>query len=192
MKTPSVTPTARQPRFNFPFWLWAVVITFVTIVGVLGALLFWFVESGRPPKEAKLLEDFHTHRAAFERLRDMLEADTNLARVANWGVETDKGTFTYVAGHFPMDRYNAYLALLKETGGIAAARSDGAYILLWGSGFAGDTVHAGVCSVDEPPKRQVTSLDQYYQDHKSTGGNTGLVYRRVEGNWYLYTDIWSQ
>jgi len=125
----------------------------------------------------------------------MLKADTQVHRLANWGVHTDKGIFKPPAGDFPLDRFNKYLALLKEIGGMAVARGDGVHanptIVFWASGFGGDTVHVGICSLDEAPTRQVASLDQYYRDHKGPVGS-GWVCQHIEGDWYLWTDLWSR
>jgi RimJ/RimL family protein N-acetyltransferase len=165
------------------------------IAGMLAILLWWLLCSGGPPKEAKVIQDFYAHRASFERLRDMLQADQQLQRLADWGVETDKGISKPPAGDFPMERYNSYLALLRETGGIGVARGKGVHadpdVLLWATGFAGDAVHVGVCWMDREPGRQVASLDRYYRDHKSPDGS-GAIYQRIDGNWYLWTDLWSQ
>lgn len=161
----------------------------------LGIVVCWFLFGGGPPREAKLIRNFHAHRASFESLRDMLQADQQLHRLADWGVDTDKGISKPPAGEFPIDRYNRYLALLKEVGGLGVSRGEGAHanptVLLWAAGFGGDSVHVGICWLDQEPARQVTSLDQYYRDHKSPNGS-GSIYRRIDGSCYLWTDLWSQ
>jgi hypothetical protein len=172
-----------------------VAIIVSSIAGILAILVWWLICSGGPPKEAKLIQNFYAHRASFESLRDMLQADQQLHRLADWGVDTDKGISRPPAGNFPIDRYNRYLALLRETGGIGAARSEGSHadptMLLWATGFAGGAAHVGLCWMDRGPVRQVASLDQYYRDHKSPDGS-GAIYRRIDGNWYLWTDLWSR
>jgi hypothetical protein len=172
-----------------------IAIILVSIVAVFGALLFWLVHSSGPPKEANLIQNFNAHRASFERLRDMLESDTQIRRLADWGVETDKGMFKPPAGNFPIDRYNEYLALLKESDGKGAGREEGARanptVLLWASGFGGDIAHVGISWMDEVPSRQVGSLDQYYRDHKAPVGS-GWVCQHIDGNWYLWTDLWTR
>jgi hypothetical protein len=175
------------------------VVCGVAVLGSLallfGAFVLWFVVFKGPPKEAKLVQDFRTHRESFERLRDMLESDTHIRRLADWGVETDKGMFKPPAGNFPVDRYNRYLELLKLTGGKGAGRGEGAHanpiILLWASGFGGDTAHIGISWMDEAPGRQISSLKQYYQDHKAPAGN-GCVYQHLDEKWYLWTDLWTR
>jgi hypothetical protein len=93
-----------------------------------------------PPKEAKLLQNFNEHRAAFEQLRDMLLADEHLRRVAGWGVDASKP--------FPTDRLKKYQALLEESGGKMATRSEGEHpdpgIIVWAWGWAGNTRHIGI------------------------------------------------
>ena len=92
----------------------------------------------------------------------------------------------------PFQRFNEYLALFKETGAGGAWRDDGPSpdvgILVWGSGFAGDSVHIGFCWAMTVPERQVSNLDVYFLNHRSSG-TKGNVFRHIEGNWYLYTDI---
>ena len=170
-----------------------VAIILVLIVVVFGALVFGLLYfMGRPPKEASLIRNFNAHRASFERLKTMLVSDTQIRRLGDWGVETDKGMFEPPAGNIPLDRYKEYIALLKESGGIDAVREDGIHanpsIVLWVIGLGGDTTHVGICWKDEAPGRLVGSLDQYCRDHKAPAGS-GWVYQRIEGNWYLWTDV---
>jgi hypothetical protein len=166
----------------------------IILLLVFVGLCLCFIYSNRLPRETKLIQNFFVHRAAFEQLRNMLEADTQLRRLADWGVETDKGIFPKGSG-FPSDRFNKYLDLLKEIGGRGVDRSEGVhadpFIVLWAAGFGGDTVHTGICWMDEVPTNQISSLDGYYHDHAKTGGR-GEVYRHIDGNWYLCTDLWSQ
>lgn len=161
------------------------------IFAVLVGFFLYLRHTSGPPKEAKLMKNFNDHRAAFEKLREMLVADTQVRRVADWGVETTKGTFSPVAGRFPDDRYAQYLALLKEAGGGLAYRVEGEHpnpgILVWASGFGGDTAHVGISWDDLQPTNQVTSLDEHIQKRKD-GEERRVVYRHIDGNWYLWTD----
>jgi len=165
------------------------------VAAVSVGLITYFLFSSSKPKEATLIQDFHAHRASFELLRDMLQADSQIHRLADWGVQTDKGIFKPPEGDFPRERFNKYLATLKEIGGVGVSRGDGIHadptILLWGSGFGGDAVHVGICSLDKVPSRQIDSLDQFYRDHKSPVGS-GWIYQHIEGNWFIWTDLWSQ
>ena len=115
------------------------------VVLAIGGCIYFLAP--RPPKEAKLIQNFNEHRIAFEQLRDMLQADTNLSRVASWGVETQKPFFLGYPSekYFPMKRFNQYLGLLKQANGYVGVRFEGDQagvgIIVWGSGFAGDTRH---------------------------------------------------
>jgi len=167
--------------------LGAIALSFVALLG--GAFIYVW-SSSRPPRESKLIENFRAHRAAYERLRDMLEADQQLLRVASWGVETTKsGINRPPEGDFPIGRYNEYLALLRETGAIGTDRGRGAHpesvsILVWALGWAGDTRHVEICWVEHPPANEVSNLDDYYRTPKPRSP----VFRHVDGNWYLWAD----
>jgi hypothetical protein len=165
-------------------------IVFLFFVVAFGGCAYFFAP--RPPKETKLIQNFNDHRATFEQLRDMLQADTNLTRVASWGVETRKPVFLGYppGGNFPVDRYNKYLALLKEAGGLVATRDEGEHsdpnIVVWGWGWAGDTKHIGICWLDEEPTNQIDTLDGY--KGRNVYPNTVVVYKHINQNWYLWAD----
>jgi hypothetical protein len=121
----------------------------------------------------------------------MLTEDRDLVRVADWGVETTKtvGTSKPPAGGFPANRYNEYLSLLKEVGAAGAFRGRGnppesVGMLVYASGFAGDTRHMNLCWLAHEPGNQVSSLDDFYKSPKPRNP----VYRHIEGGWYLWAD----
>jgi hypothetical protein len=108
------------------------------------AFLFFVFPSKKPPQEKQVLRNFYEHRAAFERLRDMLIEDKKLVRLAGWGVQTttSMGTNEHPIGDFPSDRYKEYMALLKEVGGGGAQRDENdpavdVCIWMYASGWAG-------------------------------------------------------
>ena len=71
----------------------------------------------------------------------MLLVDTNISRVADWGVEIRKPFFLGYPSeqNFPMERFNKYLALLKEAGGKVATRGKGEHpdpgVMVWVGGL---------------------------------------------------------
>jgi len=150
-------------------------IAFLFIIVVVGVCVFSFAP--RPPKEAKLIQHFSEHRGAFEQLRDMLQADTNLSRVASWGVETRQPQFLGypTEQNFPTKRFQQYIALLQQANGYGGVRFEGDQagvgIIVWGSGFAGDTRHVWISWMNEAPNNQ-----------------GGWVYKKIDQNWYLQTD----
>jgi hypothetical protein len=168
-------------------------VLFLSLVAVLCGLFVLALPSSRPPKEKRLLENFHAHRAAYERLRDMLLEDEQLLRVASWGVETKKSRFPRIPpeGGIPANRYNEYLSLFKETGSKLALRDEGDHPMVcigWAGGWAGDTRHVDICWSDHKPAEQVTNLDDYHKNSRRNGHPRSGVFRPVEGNWYLWAD----
>jgi hypothetical protein len=179
-----------NPKSKFWGILRTFVVGFLIAVALIGIVVF-ILPLSNPPKEEKVIQNFNAHRASFERLRDMLLEDRQLRRVADWGVEASKsiGTSKPPAGDFPLNRYNEYLALLKEIGGVAAFRDSDeppnrAGVLVYVSGFAADTRHVAVCWLPHAPSNQVTTLDEFYKTPKPRTP----VYRQIEGSWYLWAD----
>src|SRR5229473_5410326 len=164
-------------------------------LGIISLLLFaalcgvWVYVFPKPPKEKQLIDNFYAHQAAYEQLRDMLVADNQLLRVANWGVETTNLGPHQVGpqGDFPLNRYNQYLELLKQTGAKWAFRGRGEHpevvgVGVWASGWGGDTRHIEICWTDHEPANQVANLDDYYRTPKPRHP----AFRHIDGNWYLY------
>jgi hypothetical protein len=173
-----------QPRIKTKF-VW--IIFLFLAVGVCGLFVLVFPIS-EPPKESAVIQNFYTHRSAYERLRDMLLEDRELDRVAGWGVQTTNTVVTSKppAGDFPLKRYNEYLVLLKETGGVGAFRDspESVGVLVYASGWAGDTRHVSICWLEHAPGNVIASLDDFYRTPKPRSP----VYKHIEGNWYIWAD----
>ena len=176
-----------KSRINTKF---AWIILLFLAVAVCGLLVLVF-PINEPPKESAVIQNFYTHRSAYERLRDMLLEDKELDRVADWGVQTTNTVVTSKppAGGFPLKRYNEYLALLKETGAVGAFRDRGdppesVGVLVYASGWAGDTRHVSICWLAREPVNSVASLDDFYRTPKPRSP----VYRHIGGNWYIWAD----
>jgi hypothetical protein len=165
-----------------------VIISVVVIVGVLGVATVYLlgISARTPPQEAKFVQLFNSHRSEFDKLREMLQQDTNLVSVADWG-----SRMRNPMNSLPPERYNEYMQLLKQVGGRAANREEGEHadpsVLLWGWGFAGHTKHLGICWLDEKPPNQVATLDGYHG--RGSYGNRVITYRNIDTNWYLWTDL---
>jgi len=151
------------------------------IVFLLGIVVFGgcvCLVAPRAPKEDKLIKNFNEHRAAFEQLRDMLQADTNLSRVASWGVETRQPFFLGYPSekNFPANRFQQYLILLKQVNGYVGVRSEGNHadvsVVVWGWGFAGDTRHIWISWMNET--NQISTMGGYH--------------KHIDQNWYLTAD----
>jgi hypothetical protein len=157
--------------------------------------LFGYVGFTRiPPQDAKLIARFYAHHAAFERLREMLQADDRLRSVDRWGITTTNSWDTVNPSqvNFPEERYHEYGALLKEVGGYWAARRPGApadlEIQLWQWGFAGTAHNIRICWELQTPTNQVPNLDGHVGRLSPDGRREAAAYRHIEGNWYL-TDL---
>jgi hypothetical protein len=158
---------------------------------ILGGRILYVWSQSKPPKESTLIANFYAHRAGFERLRDLLETDRGLHRVAKWGVDTSGqiGVHMPPEGDFPVIRYNEYLALLKQVDGKLAFRGSGeppdlVGVGVWSSGWGGDTRHIDVVWKDQEPINSVTNLDEYYRDP----ARKRRVFRKIDGSWYLFAD----
>jgi hypothetical protein len=160
-------------------------------VAAMWAFLAIVFPSNKPPTEKQLVENFYSHRAIYERLRDMLLEDRELLQVASWGVETKKSRYPRIPpdGDFPASRYNEYLALFKQTGSKLALRGEGNTVSIgvWAGGWAGDTRHVDISWIDHEPADQVASLDDYHRNSRRGHPRSG-VFEHIEGKWYLWAD----
>ncbi len=149
-----------------------------------------------PPSETKLIENFRSHRSAFEQLRDMLQEDKQISRLGEWGVHVHPGGISKPPeGNFPVERFQRYLALLKQAHAVGVSGDDSPHpylsVVVWRSGFAGDSVHIAFTWTDDKIARLVPSFEDYHRTHKAPAGK-GWVCSHVDGNWYLCTDLWSR
>lgn len=170
------------------FWRF-LIISFYVVAALI--LLCAVVTSilDRPPKENKIVNDFRAHRLAFERLRTMLSEDKGVEGVAPWGIQPDGSPIwkNPPDGGMPVNRYQEYLALLKE---IGAARVDqvgtppGVSFGVWGSGWGGDTRHIAICWLEHKPLNTVSSLEAFYRTEKPRTPS----YVHIEGSWYIWVD----
>ena len=145
----------------------------------------------RPLKEGRIIADFQGHRAAYERLREMILADQQVEEVSMKGVETPAAPLPWNPSevNFPLARYREYMAILRniDKGAVFRAEEKQAKLVcvgVWGAGWAGDTRHQWVCWSSSEPGNQVASLDDYYRNPKRSRN----VFRHIEGNWYLRAD----
>ena len=161
-----------------------------------GALaLFGYLGFTRiPPQDAKLIERFYAHHAAYERLREMLQVDDRLRSVERSVITTTNSWDTVSPSqvNFPEDRYHEYVALLKEVGGYWAARRlgepAGLEIQIWRWGFAGTAHNISICWDRQAPTNQVPNLAGHV-GRRSPDGRQESAYRLIEGNWYLRTGL---
>src|SRR5678816_1504961 len=137
-------------------------IVVLCVVAASGGACLYLRYTLQRVTESKTIENFNTHRAAYERLRDMLQEEEELLTVNNhWGISKQGLVYNIPpAGGFPVDRYKEYLALLKETGANSAYRHEG---LNPDVSIGGDRRHASVVWMNRGPGELVTSLEEYSQ-----------------------------
>jgi hypothetical protein len=169
---------------------------FAGFIVVVIAGLFALRYSLAPPSEAKLLENFHAHRPAFEQLREMLQEDKQISRLGEWGVHVYPGGISKPPeGNFPVERFQRYLSLLKQAHAIGVSGDDSPHpnlsVGVWRAGFAGESVHIAFSWTEDQVRRQVPSFQDYLRTHEAPAGK-GWVCSHVDGNWYLCTDLWSR
>ena len=136
--------------------------------------------------EEEAIDNFRTHRAAYERLRIMLQEEQELRSVSQSDIQKHLGDRDISNGSPLNDRYNEYLALLRQTGARQAFRKQR---IECGSEqgttpdviIGGDRTHATLLWTNQEPANQVASLEDYYE----TPGPHRHAHRRLEGNWYL-------
>ena len=163
-------------------------IAFLLVIVAMGGCILYLAP--RPPKEAKLIQNFNEQWAVFEQLRDMLMADRYLRRVAGWGVDRTKPFFLGYPSeeNYPIERFNQYLSLLKRVDGKVAYRHEGEHpdpgVVLWAWGWAGNTKHIGICWLDQAPTNQIATLDGYH----SQGPARRAAFKAIDENWYLWSD----
>jgi hypothetical protein len=168
------------------FWGAAVLILISAggLMSYLRTLSLW-------PGQETLINNFQAHRAAYERLRNMLQQDEQIGRVGSSGVETTNSAGMSIPpkGDFPLDRYNEYLSLLKAVGGTAASRSRAEHpnlcTYVWGWGWAGYTRHAAICWLAQEPSNQVDDLDGFEKSPRGDGDKRRFIYKHIDENWYI-------
>ena len=115
----------------------------ITVLAITAALFSLLWVQSIPPRESALISDFRANRMAYGKLRDLLQTDNSIIRVAPWGVQTADSPIPFLPpkGGVLSQRFTEYLSLLKDAHALGAARSRGenpeVCIQMWGSGWGG-------------------------------------------------------
>ena len=162
------------------------------LIAVLASMsLVVYSAMPRPPKESQLIKNFYANRAAFEKLRDMLQVDEQVYILDQRGILTTNSSGFHFPpyGNLTVDRYEVYISLLKQVGGITVRRNAESRlnVPLWVWGWAGNGKNIGICWMDQAPTNQIPTLDGHFG--RDPYGKQHLAYRHVDANWYLWTDI---
>ena len=159
----------------------------ILAVPVSVATMAWgIVRSGQPPSDQNLLNNFTDHRTVFNQLAQMKLADSGLMQIhSDWTQPSEPQTVGVSSER--VAKYREMLSQAEVHFGLEADGLHGADFLCWehGSATSSDT-DKGYAYLTVPPKRVLSSLDQYNHQYQSEGLSELRVYRHIEGCWYLY------
>ena len=137
-----------------------------------------------PPSDRELLAHFDRHRATFDQLARMTQADKGLERVDDNWTSPDAP----LTGSVSASRLAAYRRLLRNAGVPRGFRAtaDGTevdfYYWLTGSAISSDT-DKGYAYLTKPPPHVLSSLDPCHPDDPD---EQVTAYRYIQGHWYLF------
>lgn len=150
---------------------------------LLAAALAWYGNQCQyPPSDQQLLSNFRFHRAEFDELAQMKQADKGLLSI---GSDFTQPNDLQTVGVSP-ERIAKYRWLLQCAGVHRGLRVDGltgADFAVWMQGGATSSDRdKGYAHLVVPPKHILSSLNQIPPDSP----HEFEVYRHIEGCWYLY------
>jgi hypothetical protein len=151
----------------------------ITVISLaaLALLLAWGVYSARPPTDRQLLQQFASHQAEMEQLREMFVADSRLKRVTKTFAQDDH----FERVNLPDDRFAQYKHLLSAAGLLGLNRTDDCiYFSAFRWGFAGSGTAKGFAYCTAAPKSVLSSLDG-----KSTERRSQHYFKPIRDGWYL-------
>jgi hypothetical protein len=157
----------------------------MSFVALMGLFKFSLSHAG-PPRDETLVNTFRGH----EELRNLLQEDKKLRRVASWGFEIWDSpiVMTPPTAELSSARYQKYMDLLAKVHGLALSRSRGDHpdscIFVWASGWAADTEHIAICWLDHEPEKQPES-DSRQATEERREKHSRFVFEHIEDKWYL-------
>lgn len=163
-----------------------IVTPFVALMG----LFYFSLSHAGPPSNEALLKTFREHKQEYEELRNLLQEDRKLRRVASWGFEIWDSpiVMTPPTAELSSARYQKYMDLLTRVHGLALSRSRGDHpdscIFVWASGWAADTKHIAICWLEREPEKQIES-DSRQASVERAGEHSRFVFEHIEDKWYL-------
>jgi hypothetical protein len=166
------------------------IIFFSLIVAFIASFFIIVSISSRPPKEARIVSKFVTHRASYERVRTMLSEDEDIEGVAPWGIQLEGSRIWKIPpdGGMPAERFQEYLVLLKEIGASRVAQGKVPYEVsfgTWNPGSSSDQRSIQISWREHEPSNTVVSLDAIHNTDKSRR----TAYVHIDGNWYIWADL---
>jgi hypothetical protein len=143
------------------------------------------------PSDAELGDRLLKHRKDFEQLVAMAKADKELVRIApdfTWTRSSVAWRRPASELGFTVERWNEYRRLFHTLGleaGILRPwdRPDAIYLLAQTKGIVTAGSSKGYAYSDSALEPQCESLEK-----RETGGQSGICFKRLGGEWYLYLE----
>jgi hypothetical protein len=138
------------------------------------------------PTDELLERSFYSNKEDFNRLIKNFQEDSSLFLVNQQGEVTD---FSGNKTNLSTPRINEYKRLLTKLNVLQINRTDydqSIFLQVWQipNFFIGGKFKYYVFT-ETPPKDLQTSLDEIYKS-----GRDANEFKKIEGTWYLYLDVW--
>lgn len=162
-------------------FLWLPVCVLILTAAIWGRV------RGTPPTDIELVKQFYEHQRELEKLRTMFQEDRLIMVITSQGVGTNLPSSIQSPEEigFSRNRYNNYLTIMKGCGTTVAIhdiRKNEIRFLVAGFGFGGEGWRISFTWRDNEPERRVSNLYDFHKRHSRPGD---VVYRHIEGYWYL-------
>ena len=172
------------PKIKQPDWSARGVFLCLAIIFAVFVMSVW---SRVPPTETKIINRFQQRRSAYERLKEMLDADVQVRCV-----KRGDGVSMESPAQLPQERVNAYMALLKDTGSELVLQSgeppNRAFrVYTWTWGWAGLSRNVGISWNEHSPTNQVETLFGPRPPGSLPGRD--VFYKHIDQNWYVWANF---
>jgi hypothetical protein len=151
----------------------------------LSLIVLLFLVFGRSrPSDAELVQSFNQHRATYEELKRMFEADVQLDGVAPYGLRSTNRVLWASPSEagISKERFQVYLGLLDRAEAKVILKDEaGIWFATHASGFASKGYRIGVGWTEQVPSPLIASLD----DFRKTTNRWEHAYRTLGDGWYL-------
>jgi hypothetical protein len=154
----------------------------------LVALLVGCDGAGDHPSSAKLLQQWHDHRAELQQLVTDFQKDKALNRVAPDFTRPDDPSTVGVSPARIAD-YRERLQKAEVSRGIEGyGDKDAITFIVSALGLSVSGSGKGIAYLEGDPEILVPDLDAYVSKALADHSRSFTAYQRLEGNWYLYYD----
>ena len=138
------------------------------------------------PKDEVLQDNFHANRKEFDELIKCFREDSNILYInlQNEVVDFDRNKISIAAPR--LDEYKRLFSKLNIQQINRNQFDQNIFLRVWAIPnylFRGKSKY--YVFTETPPKNLENSLDDIYES-----GSDSNDFKKIEGNWYLYLDVW--